>query len=125
MTEAQETTESAVLDYEIVERNDLTLQVKFFNPYWVGKIEGQTVEEMGEEDAVEATKMVDTDPNKHVTKAVNIPLDPDGNVDRVALREVLQAQARGVLHRMDMERVKSVPQINHAELDELVGATEV
>lgn len=118
----QPTNPEAALEYEILERSGTILQVKFFNPLWVGVfVEEEYTESIDGED-VTMIRRVDTDPNHHVVKSVNIPLGPDGKADRVALKQIIMDQSRGVKYRMDVAASKLATLVEN-DLDDLVGAS--
>lgn len=107
--------ECCVLEYEILERNGTSLSVKFINPNWVGDF----VEEENP-DTGEVTEF-DKDPNLHITKNINVPLNEDGSVNLVELKSILHAQAHGAKHRMDAAASMLIDP-NETELDDLIGA---
>lgn len=108
--------ETPCLEFEILSRTGTTLMVQFKNPLYIGEMQEQEVD--GE------VTLVDVDPNQHITKSINIPMNADGTVDRVVLNELLYAQARGVQNRMEQARAaQAVP--NDEDLDSLIGALEV
>lgn len=111
-----------VLDYEILERNGNTLQVKFVNPRWdAGNVvdeEYETTDEDGE--SITLTRQRDDNIYKNVVKTINIPLLEDGTADRETLKEIIMAQAEGAKSRMEVVIVV-VP--DETDLDDLVGAS--
>ena len=114
--------EKPVLGYEILERNGTSLTVKFINPDWVGDFVEEEFETEEDGEMVKKTHTVDRDPNLHVTKSINVPLNADGTANRDTLRQILIDQARGVKNRMDAAATQRIAPVDK-DLDKLIGAS--
>lgn len=95
----------AQLDYNIIstDSSNLTIQVQFLNPRYSGThitTEEYTEAAVEGEEPITKTREIDNDPNPHMTKTINVPIQ-DGVVDQEALDLILEQQAMGVKHRMD------------------------
>lgn len=84
--------------YEILKAHtdNTSIDVLFFNPYYVG----QNAE----------------DPNPHATKTVRVPMTDQGEVDHDALKVVLEQQAMGVRHRMEIAYRQSQGSVSLGEM---------
>lgn len=111
--------EEPMVPYEIKEVNGIMMSVEFKNPYWVGVFED---EEYIDEEGETQTRQVDKDPNPHLTKSINIPMNPDGTADREVLRQILLDQARGVHNRMSSAYMAQKVVPKEADLNSLIGA---
>lgn len=103
-----------------------TAEVRFLNPAHAGGQLTPVDREVpnpayGVEDDAEptmtVTELVDLDPNPHVIKQVNVPLNEAGAVDQALWRERLIDQAFGAKARMGVSAVPAEP----VSLSDLIG----
>jgi hypothetical protein len=115
---------------ESVNTQSRVAQVKFINPYYSGKfiVEDKVLiaKDPNNSDtdgkAKYTTKMVDKDPNPHLTKSVNVPFGESGP-DLEAFKEICTQQARGARSRIEAAYARSLASASAPDLSGLVGLT--
>jgi hypothetical protein len=124
--------EGTTCDYvvESVNTESRTAQVRFINPYYSGKFIVEEKEplptgldEEGGAEPKDTMRMVDKDPNPHLTKSVNVPFNETGP-DLDAFANICAQQARGARNRMEAAYARNLASSAAAiDLSGLVGLT--